>query len=182
MLTPVTLENPVPTPLRSCAVQTPLWRCSTSGRAWWAASSLWPAAQPPPPPTATDCSRPSVRPAVGTLTTVQCLPSQCSTSGASLCSPLRWPTAQTLSGPACATPHRWSPEEPGFWLGTTDQLDPSQCSISVWKTPFRICCSPTSQTSLGQTAVAADKISCVVFSFGVELMRQAEPFRASTRL
>jgi hypothetical protein len=51
----------------------------------------------------------------------------------------------------------------------------------VWNTPLRNCCSPTAQTSFGETAVAENRMSRCVLSFGDLLMCQAEPFQASIR-
>src|SRR5215470_11829836 len=182
MATPSMSDQASPTLPSSWAVQVPLLRCSTSGWPLCAASSLWPTAHTSPPLTATAWSRPLLRPAVGTSLTFQCLPSQCSTKGASLCRPLRWPTAQMLSGPSWATPNRWLPLVPGLGLGTTDQLLPFQCSTRVWNTPLRNCCSPTAQTSCGETAVAENRMSRWVLSLGDLLMCQAEPFQDSIRL
>ena len=103
-VTPLMSENPVPRPGGCVAVQVPWLKCSISGNAWWAASSLWPTAQTWPPLTATAWSSPPVTPADGTLTTAQEWPSQCSTSGVSEVASLRWPTAHTSEGPAAATP------------------------------------------------------------------------------
>src|SRR5205085_271870 len=85
----------------------------------------------------------------------QVWPSQCSASGWSgRVGPSCWPPAQTSSGPAAATPERWSPPLPGLGDGTTDQVWPSQCSTRVPNLPSLPCWSPTAHTSEVDTAAA----------------------------
>src|SRR5690349_9375369 len=97
--------------------------------------------------------------AAGMGTTDHEWPSQCSTSPLSGNRPSCWPAAQTSSGPTASTAYRWSPLGPGSGVGTTVQLEPFQCSASVWKTPLPLSWSPTTHTSDGDGAVAAKSMS-----------------------
>src|SRR5215469_10941642 len=96
----------------------------------------------------------------GMGTTDHFVPSQCSTrplSGAPL--PSCCPAAQALSGLMASTAYRWLPVEPGSGVGTTDQVLPFQCSASVSKMPLAPSWSPTTHTSSGDGAEAANSMS-----------------------
>src|SRR5439155_807196 len=71
-------------------------------------------------------------PVFGLATMLQLVPFQCSTNVWLVVPLLYEPTAQTLLAEMTATPVRLLDAAPaGFGLGTTLQLEPSQCSIRV---------------------------------------------------
>src|SRR5579859_209187 len=95
---------------------------------------------------------------LGLVTTLQCEPFQCSTSG---CSEVLVviPTAQTELAETAAIPKREFPPEPGLGLVTTLQREPFQCSVSVCAIPPALLSYPTAQTSLAETAVTPSRMS-----------------------
>src|SRR5215469_10162633 len=71
------------------------------------------------------------------------------------------PTAQTLSGEAARTANRKLSLPPGSGLGTTDQDEPSQCSVRVCSGPASWL-APTAQASdADSTFTLSSSLSCV---------------------
>src|SRR5215469_994 len=71
------------------------------------------------------------------------------------------PTAQTLSGEAARTANRKLSLPPGSGLGTTDQDEPSQCSVRVCSGPASWL-TPTAQVSdADSTFTLSSSLSCV---------------------
>src|SRR5947209_11998611 len=92
-------------------------------------------------------------PTLGLGTTCQVVPSQCSISALRRVALLFWksPTAQMSLAETAATPRSKLEPDPSLELGTTSQLMPSQCSISVWSVSS-LWASPTAQMSLAEMA------------------------------
>src|SRR6266702_4238344 len=115
-------------------------------------------------------------PTLGLETTSHWEPSQCSTNEA-FCMPLlpgcMCPTAQMSLAATAVTAVRALSEVPGLGLGTTLQLVPSQCSVSVRGAVDTLGskCSPTAQASVGDVAVTpySSLTSCPTLGLGVTL-------------
>src|SRR6266571_357080 len=124
--------------------------------------------------------RVAAEPGLGLATMLQLVPSQCSmrVEGMPLVPFWDWPTAQMSVAETAATPNRGLARVPaGLGLGTTVQLVPSHCSISV---PEPL--SPTAHTSLLETAVTPRSPFCRPGPAGLVTMLQLVPSQCSVRV
>src|SRR5215469_15027982 len=95
-------------------------------------------------------------PGLGLATRAQAWPSQCRIRGrrppaARLIPGALSPTAQMSVGDCARTPFRMLSIPATFGLGTTVQVEPFQCSVSVWSLPPLSRSKPTAQASQGES-------------------------------
>src|SRR6516164_8975628 len=123
----------------------------------------WPVVPLPKEPTAqasvADTGRTALStapvPGLGLATRAQVWPSQCRIRGrvppvARLIFGALSPTAQMSVGDSARTPFRMLSIPATFGLGTTVQVEPFQCSMSVWSMPPLSSSKPTAQASQGE--------------------------------
>src|SRR5215469_3620821 len=119
---------------------------------------------------------------VGTGTTDQAVPSQCSASGRAS---LPWPTAQALAGLRSATSYSDASLPPlaAAGVGTMVHAVPSQCAARMsWLAKLIMFVLPTAQASSGPLAETPSRRSSWRTMFGVGTCCHCVPFQRSAKI